>query len=112
MPKREVLQRIILGRGVKTVTDRKGDKVDVMAERIVLKPGQVFDFTDEELKQIMATSPNAVTSKVTIDLDSEDAVRQIETTLEPNQAAAPAVKGEGTKGAKGGKAKAADSGDL
>lgn len=57
MPKREVIQSIVLGRGT---------------ERIHLTTGQVFDFTDEELAELNAANPGAISKHTTIDLDAGD----------------------------------------
>lgn len=92
MPKREVLQRITIGRGTKTITEN-GKKVEVVAERIVLLPGQIFDFTDAELAEITKANPNAVTSKISVDLDSPDSLLKVDQTLAGNQSAAPEAKG-------------------
>lgn len=87
MPKREVVQSITLGRGNK---------------RIQLKYGQVFDFTDAELAEIMKVNPNAVSAKVTVDLDSDEdateALREREVQLSDNEVSAPSTReGSGKK---------------
>lgn len=54
---REVINSITLGRDGK---------------RIELTTGMMFEFTEEEYKEIMKSNPSAVSSKVTVDLDSGD----------------------------------------
>lgn len=94
MPKREVLQTIIIGRGrEQDGKDAKGRPVFKMKERIKLVPGQVFDFTDEELAEIVKTSPNAVTSKMTVDLDNPDSVAALNLELGANETNPPAGSG-------------------
>lgn len=71
--KREVLQSVIVGRGT---------------ERFNLTTGQMFDFTEEELKQL---PPGCVSAKTTVDLDAGDVdLKSVET-----EDAAPATKGKG-----------------
>lgn len=103
MPKREIIQSVILGRADK---------------RISLEPGQVFDFTDAELDEIMAVNPNAISAKVTINLDSDvdatDALRQREVQLSRNEVSAPSTgDGDTTQAvAKKGGRKSAAAEDL
>lgn len=83
--RREVLQSVVVGRG---------------PERHYLSTGQVFDFTEEELKQLPA---GAVSTKTTVDLDSGDVnLKEVETQGSANQTNAPSAEGS-TKPAKAGK---------
>jgi hypothetical protein len=59
MPKREVIQSITLGRGT---------------QRLNLTTGMVFDFTDEELAEIEASNPQALSKTTTVDLSEGDDV--------------------------------------
>lgn len=94
MPKREVIQSITIGRGIKTV-EVNGKKTQVCKERHELKPGQLFDFTEEELAEIERDNPNAVSSKITIDLAaSEDAALRLDTKLNSNESSPPAATGD------------------
>lgn len=90
MPKREVIQSIILGRGDK---------------RIHLELGQVFDFTEKEIAEIMAVNPNAISAKITVDLDADedatDALRNREVQLSNNEVSAPATGEEAAKKSSG-----------
>ena len=101
MPKREVLKSIIVGRGplveVPGEKDGRGKPLMVSEQRIELQIGQVFDFTDEELKHIMATDPSAVSSRTTVDLDASgddiDPRKTGDETLPANQSSAPSLSG-------------------
>lgn len=100
MPKREILQTIILGRGTKTIKSPDGKTEQTIPEkRLELKPGTVFDFTEEELADVMTANPNAVSSKTTIDLDAEDSLAALRTeqTLNSNQTSAPGATGSADK---------------
>ena len=80
---REVVESITLGRGDK---------------RIKLTTGMKFGFTQEELEQLKASSPNAVSSKTIVDLDSADADLSLrEIVQQPNQKNSPDGKGKNEK---------------
>ena len=95
VPKREVVQSIILSRGVVKSKDAKGNEVVSAKERISLQPGQVFDFTDAELADILQSNPNAVSTTTTVDLSAADDVdlSKVNTQLSSNQAGAPGAAG-------------------
>lgn len=99
MPKREVLKSIIIGRGplveVPGQKDGRGKPLMVSEQRIVLNIGQVFDFSEDELKYIMDTDPGAVSDKTVVSLDDADVdPRKLgDQTLAPNQSSAPALTG-------------------
>lgn len=75
---REAVETIILGRG---------------SERIVINPGQVFEFTKDELDQI---SPNAVSEKSVISLDDPNGIdlKKVSRKVKANQTNAPVNKGD------------------
>jgi hypothetical protein len=78
MPKREVVQSIVLGRGT---------------ERIQLTTGQVFDFTDEELDELAQANPGAISKHTTIDLDVGDVdLKKVDAGDETKAAKAPKGK--------------------
>lgn len=80
MPKREVIQSITLGRGT---------------ERIHLTTGQVFDFTDEELDELMQANPGAISKHTTIDLDAGDVdLKKLDAGDEADAKAAKTPKGK------------------
>lgn len=95
MPIREVLKSITIARGplveVPGEKDGRGQPRKVASERHELKVGQKFDFTVEELEQIMATDPDAVSNQtvVTIDDDDVDLTKLGESQLAPNQQSGP-----------------------
>lgn len=90
MPKREVVQSIILSRGVVKSKDAKGKEVQTAKERIVLQPGQVFDFSEAELADIMASNPNAISTTTTVDLSAGEVdLTKLNTQLSPNETGAP-----------------------
>jgi hypothetical protein len=97
MPKREVLQSITIGRGkVQDGVDPRTQKpIYISKERIKLRPGQVFDFTDEEIEYLERVAPNAITSKVTVDLDDPDAVKKLDASLSSIETSPPGVSGQG-----------------
>lgn len=81
MPNREIVQSITLGRG---------------KERISLSPGQVFDFTDEELEELEQSNPDAISTKTVIDLDEGDVIPKKQTRkLKANEKSAPGATGTG-----------------
>ncbi len=93
MPKREVVQSITLGRGIKTV-EIDGKKVERPKELFKLKPGQVFDFTKEELAEIEAANPNALSKTTTVNLDDGDVdLKKVSPALAKNQKSSPATGG-------------------
>lgn len=100
MPKREVLKSITLGRGklVEDATrkDGRGKPFKVHEQRIELTVGQLFDFTEEELRQIESSDPDAVSNKtvVNIDEDSLDLKKLGDSTQMPNQQSGPGVDGD------------------
>jgi hypothetical protein len=53
--KRKVLIGISLARGVVVTKNSRGGEVHRPAERLDLKPGDVFDFTEDEIDDIKAT---------------------------------------------------------
>jgi len=88
MPQRQTLQSITVVRNKKNV---------------VVPPGQIFDFTDEEIDELMPQ--NAITAKVTVDLSSDPAAAlKAGEITDPNssgpatetEAAAPGKKRKGT----------------
>lgn len=88
--RRKVLIGVTVSRESFTKLNRRGVEVK-KAKPINLKPGDVFDFTQEEVDEIEAGSPGALSAEGSVDLDSGD------------------VKGE--KGAGKGKAKTAKTDD-
>lgn len=82
---REVVESITLGRDGK---------------RVKLTTGMKFDFTQEELDAIKASSPNAISSKMIVDMDSADADLSLrEIVQQPNQTSQPTGKGSHDKDA-------------
>jgi hypothetical protein len=98
MPKREVLKSIILARGkpeeVPGEKDGRGRPL-MVSPRIELTVGQVFDFTDEELRQIEKTDPSAVSKNTTVDLSASDSddvdPAKVDSVLTGNQQSGPAL---------------------
>lgn len=78
MHTREAVETIILGRG---------------KERIVINPGQVFEFTKEELDQI---SPDAVSAESVVNLDDPNGIdmKKVNKKVKANQTNAPVSKGD------------------
>lgn len=79
--KREATQTIILGRA---------------GERIVINPGQVFEFTEEEL----ASNQHCVSEKSVMSLDDPEGdvdLKKVESKRKPNQTNAPNAKGKSEK---------------
>ena len=62
-------------------------------ERQTINPGQVFDFTEEELAQI---DPNAVSEKSVVSLDEPNGVdlKKVTTKKKANETKAPNTKGK------------------
>ncbi len=48
-------------------------------KRIEVAVGQVFDFTDDEIKQITASNADALSTTANVDLEAEDVVVKSET---------------------------------
>lgn len=95
MPKREVLQSITIGLGkVEDGKDLRGRPVYRSEQRLKLRPGQVYDFTEEQLEYLARVAPNAVTSKMTVDLDNPDSVAQLNAQLGDNEVQPPSVDGQ------------------
>lgn len=69
MPKRKVLIGVTVARGIVTTKNSRGGEISRPAERIDLKPGQVFDFTDDEIDEIESTNPGALSSSAEANLD-------------------------------------------
>lgn len=96
MPKRIIVNSIIIARGVVTTKNSRGGEIHRPKERFELKPGESFDFTDAELEDIMATTPESVTTKAEVDIDDlpEDVeVKGGKATKTPAAKTAAAKKG-------------------
>lgn len=92
---REAVETIILGRG---------------AQRIVINPGQVFEFTEAEYAEITAANPKALTEKSVISLDDPNGIdmKKVDAPQAPNQTNAPDASGTTTKGGRKSKAASED----
>lgn len=101
MPKRTVLKSITLGRGKlvedKSRKDGRGNFVKVPEQRLELTIGQVFDFTEEELRQVTSVDPDAVSSTMVVNIDDNDVdLKKLgNSTQMPNQQSGPGASGEG-----------------
>lgn len=69
MPKRKVLIGVTIARGIVTTKNSRGGEISRPAERIDLKPGQVFDFTEDEIDEIESTNPGALSASAEASLD-------------------------------------------
>lgn len=89
MSKEQMIRREVVG-SITLVRDGK---------RIELTTGQKFDFTKDELEQIEAADPKAVSAKSIVDLDDEASTLKVddEKPSKANQTKAPAAKGEKAK---------------
>lgn len=85
MPKRKVLQTVILHRTTGRVTPSIGD---------------IFDFTADEVETLNRLNPNALGRPVQeVDMENEAALEQARLAKEAEEkAAAPATKGNQAKG--------------
>lgn len=68
-------------------------------KRIELTTGQKYDFTAEELKDIEAADPRALSKTSIVDLDDEASTLKVddEAAAKANQTNAPTTKGKGGK---------------
>lgn len=83
--KREAVETIILGRG---------------SERHVINPGQVFEYTEAEVKEIENANPRAFSEKSVVNLDDPSGdidLKKVETKQKRNQTNAPDAKGKASK---------------
>lgn len=92
MPKRKVLISVTVARGSVVTKNSRGGEVHRPAERIDLKPGQIFDFTEDEIADIMAGDPGALAESVEVALTDS-------TVTAGEVVAKTAAKGKRAKGA-------------
>lgn len=93
MPKRKVIQTVILYRN---------------GERVKPAIGSIFDFTADEVAQLAQVAPEALARPI-IEVDAENLEAQQKAEAEAAKQEAPAkVEDKATKGGKAGKGNAAD----
>lgn len=68
-------------------------------QRIVLNPGQVFDFTKEEHDALVDSNPKCLSKESVVSLDNEDGIdhKKVTTKQKKNQTNAPDTKGGSDK---------------
>ena len=68
-------------------------------KRYELTTGQKFKFTEEEIEQINAADPKALSATSIVSLDDEASALKVDDQVpaKANQTAAPTTKGKGTK---------------
>lgn len=71
MPKRKVLIAVSVARGIVSTKNSRGGETHRPEERIDLLPGQVFDFTAEEIEDIEAAHDKPFDDKVEVEISDE-----------------------------------------